>query len=312
MNLAMLFPGQGAQKVGMARDVCEASPAAMEVFERAEQAVEMPLRKLCFEGPEEQLARTDVCQPAIFAASAAMLAAISERLGDDAPRPAVTAGLSLGEYTALYAAGGVDLVTGVRLVARRGAEMQRAAEQTDSGMVSILGVDEDSAWKLAEAAADGQVLVCANFNCPGQVVLSGDSSACRRAAELAEQFGATGAVPLKVAGAFHSEMMRPAAEGLARTLAEAEIRPPRVPVVSNVDAREHTEPEDIRRCLLEQLTSPVRWQQCMERLLGNGTKTLYEVGPGRVLGGLMRRIDRGADFTSINGLNAIEKLARSE
>ncbi|MFP3937940.1 MAG: ACP S-malonyltransferase [Phycisphaerae bacterium] len=312
MKLATLFPGQGAQKVGMGKDVCETSPAAAAVFDQAEQAVEMPLRKLCFEGPEETLARTDICQPAIFTVSAAMLAAMGERLGDDAPRPDVTAGLSLGEYTALYAAGGVDLATGVRLVARRGAEMQRAAEQTDSGMVSVLGIDEETAWKLAEAAADGQVLVCANFNCPGQVVLSGESAACKRAAELAEQFGASGAVELKVAGAFHSELMRPAADALSETLAEAEIRKPRVPVVSNVDARPHEDPDDIRRCLLEQLTSPVRWRQCMEYMLTDDVEKFYEVGPGRVLAGLMKRIKRRADFTSINRADTIEKLARTE
>ncbi|MGC9454672.1 MAG: ACP S-malonyltransferase [Phycisphaerae bacterium] len=311
MKPAILFPGQGAQKVGMGKDVCEASPAAAAVFEQAEQAVEMPLRKLCFEGPEETLARTDVCQPAIFTVSAAMLAAMAERLGDDAPQPALTAGLSLGEYTALYAAGGVDLATGVRLVARRGAEMQRAAEQSDSGMVSVLGIDEDAAWKLAEAAAEAEVLVCANFNCPGQVVLSGQKGACKRAADLAEQFGASGAVELKVAGAFHSELIRPAADALAETLAEADIRKPRVPVVSNVDARPHEDPDDIRRCLLEQLTSPVRWQQCMEYMLANGVEKFYEVGPGRVLAGLMKRIKRRADFTSINSNDTIEKLART-
>jgi [acyl-carrier-protein] S-malonyltransferase len=309
MNLAMLFPGQGAQKVGMGRDACDASPAAREVFERAEQAAEMPLRTLCFEGPEETLNRTDVCQPAIFTVSAAMLAAMSEKLGDAAPSPDVVAGLSLGEYTALYAAGGVDLETGVRLVTRRGAEMQRAAERSESGMVSVLGLDEDAAWKLAAAAAGDDVLVCANFNCPGQVVLSGQIDACRRVVEFAEQFGASGTVPLKVAGAFHSELMRPAAEALAETLAAADIRPPRVPVVSNVDAAPHADPDDIRRCLLEQLTSPVRWQHCMEHLLETGVETFYEVGPGRVLAGLMRRIHRRADFTSVNCLDAIEKLA---
>jgi [acyl-carrier-protein] S-malonyltransferase len=311
MKLAMLFPGQGAQKVGMGRDVCEASPAAREVFERAEHAVEMPLRTLCFEGPEEKLNRTDVCQPAIFTVSAAVLAAMSEKLGDAAPVPDAVAGLSLGEYTALYAAGGVDLETGVRLVARRGAEMQRAAERSESGMVSVLGIDEASAWKLAEAAAGDDVLVCANFNCPGQVVLSGEKAACERAAELAEQYGASGAVPLKVAGAFHSELMRPAADALAETLSAADIRPPRVPVVSNVDAAPHTDPDDIRRCLLEQLANPVRWQHCMEHLLSAGVETFYEVGPGRVLAGLMRRIQRRADFTSVNRLDAIEKLART-
>lgn len=312
MKLAMLFPGQGAQKVGMGRDVCEASTAAAEIFAQAEQAAEMPLRKLCFEGPEDTLARTDVCQPAIFTVSAAILAAISERLGDDAPEPDVTAGLSLGEYTALYAAGGVNLETGVRLVARRGAEMQRAAEQTDSGMVSVLGIDEDAAWKLAEAAADGQVLVCANFNCPGQVVLSGETAACKRAVELAEQFGASGAVELKVAGAFHSELMAPAADALAETLAAADIRKPRVPVISNVDAKPHSDPDDIRRCLLRQLTSPVRWQHCMEYALADGVEKFREVGPGRVLAGLMKRINRRADFTSINSADTIEKLAQNE
>jgi len=222
--------------------------------------------------------------------------------------PACTAGLSLGEYTALYVAETLDFTEMVKLVAKRGELMQNAATAVPSGMVSVMGIDEAKAVELCEAAADGQVLSPANFNCPGQIVLSGESDAVRRAAELAPQYGASGAIELKVAGAFHSQLMAPAAEAFARTLAEVTFRQPGIPVLSNVDAAPHGDSESIKRRLLEQLVSPVRWQQCMEKLLENGVETFYEIGPGRVLAGLMRRIQRRADFTSVNSAGALEKL----
>ncbi|MCK4602043.1 MAG: ACP S-malonyltransferase, partial [Phycisphaerae bacterium] len=232
MKTAFLFPGQGAQKVGMGRDLYEAFPAAKDYFDRAEAATDLPLKKLCFEGPEEALARTDISQPAIFAVSATMLQCAKIELGERVPAPAFAAGLSLGEYTALYAAGAMDFETGVKLVARRGELMQAAATAVPSGMVSIIGLDEEKARQLCEAASKGEVLTCANFNCPGQIVLSGAAGACRRAAETAKDLGATGAVPLKVAGAFHSEIMRPAAEKFAAALEEVSFTDPQMPVVA--------------------------------------------------------------------------------
>jgi len=309
MKTAFLFPGQGAQSAGMGRDLYEAHPAARRVFDRVEEISGLPIRRLCFEGPEEELSRTDVSQPAIFAVSAAALAAMRERLGDRVPRPDVCAGLSLGEYTALYAAEAMDLDQAAELVTRRGAVMQEAAEAVPSGMVSILGLDEAKALELCRAAAEGEVLACANFNCPGQIVLSGQSGACRRAAELAPRFGASAAVPLKVAGAFHTELMRPAADRLGEALGGMAFAAPATAVVANVDAAPYAGAGDVPAKLLAQLTSPIRWQQSMEKLLADGVETFYEIGPGRVLRGLMRRIDRRAEVTSVNGCEAIEALA---
>lgn len=312
MSVAFLFPGQGAQKVTMGSDLHEAWPSARRVFEIAEEASGLPLRRLCFEGPEHELARTDVCQTAIFTVSAATLAAMGERLGPaglDALRPASMAGLSLGEYTALYAADALDLQAAVKLVTRRGALMQEAATAVPSGMVSVLGLDADQAEKLARAAAQGQVLACANFNCPGQVVLSGEMEACRRAEAMAGEFGASGAVPLKVAGAFHSALMQPAADRLAEVLAEVSFRPPQTPVVANVDARPHGEVGTIASKLLAQLTHPVLWHRSMRRLIDEGVETFYEIGPGRVLAGLLRRIERRAKVVCVNSRAAVEALA---
>lgn len=301
MSTAWLFPGQGAQHVGMGKDLDQAFPAAREVFDRAEAASELPLKRLCFEGPEDELNRTDVCQPAIFAVSAAVLAA----LGEAPAAPAYAAGLSLGEYSALYAAGAMDLETAVRLLVRRGRYMQEAATATPSGMVALLGADEDVANRVCDAARGDGVLVPANFNAPGQIVLSGTGEACRRALAAAQDCGASGAMELKVAGAFHSPLMQPAADRLREALDAAEIRPPRVPVLSNVTGRPHGEPPEIRRLLLEQLTRPVRWQQGCEHLRAQGADAFLEIGPGRVLAGLMRKLDRRANIVSLNGTDAL-------
>jgi len=293
----------------MGKDLHEAFPAARDLFDRAESATGLPLRDLCFEGPEDELARTDISQPAIFTVSAATLACMGDSLGPQAQAgPSAVAGLSLGEYVAFYAAGAMDFETGVRLVARRGKVMQEAAAAVPSGMVSVLGLDEQKALDLCLAAAQGQVLSCANFNCPGQIVLSGQIDACRRAAEMAGDFGASAAIPLKVAGAFHCELMKPAAEKLASALDEVAFTRPSVSVICNTDAAPCADADEIKPKLLAQLTSPIRWQQSMEYLLAEDFERFYEIGPGRVLAGLMKRIRRRADFTSVNCRAAVEKL----
>lgn len=295
----------------MGKDLYEAFPAARTVFDTAEQVSGLALKQLCFEGPEDQLARTDVCQPAIFTVSAALLAVLGEVVpAEKAIKPEFMAGLSLGEYTALYAADCLDLKATLGLVARRGAAMQAAATAVPSGMVSIVGLDEAKANELCQAAAGGQVLTCANFNCPGQIVISGSIEACQRAEAKAKEFGASGAIPLKVAGAFHSQIMAPAAEELGKALAGVNFRPGKSQVVSNVDAQPHGDASPAGK-LMDQLVKPVRWQQSMEYLLKAGVERFYEIGPGRVLAGLMRRIDRKAEVVSINGREAIEKLAGS-
>jgi len=314
LKTAFVYPGQGSQKVGMGQDLYEAFPAARRVFDIAEQASGLPLKKLCFAGPEDQLARTDICQPAIFAVSAATLAVMEELLSGEqlqAIRPAYMAGLSLGEYTALYAAGAMDLATAARLVSLRGKFMQAEAEATPSAMICVLGMNEQQALRLCQAAANGQVLTCANFNCPGQIVLSGRQQACQRAQELAEQFGASGVVPLKVAGAFHSELMQPAAKKLGEELNRIKWADLSTQVVANVDFSPYEGPAFIKGKLLAQLVSPVRWQQSMEWLIAQGIETFYEIGPGRVLAGLMRRTNQKMKFSCIGDRKSIEKLANS-
>ena len=293
----------------MMAELAEVSAAARSVFEMADAQLGYSLSGLCFEGPAERLNATDVSQVAILVCSAAALAAMEESLGDRLPQVAMMAGLSLGEYTALYAADAVDFQPALELVAKRGAYMQEAAEAHPTGMVSIIGLDEPAVQELCAAAAGESILAPANFNCPGQIVLSGDIAACARAAEMARDYGASGAVPLKVAGAFHTEFMAPAAEKLATALGEVDFRPPRWPVISNVDATAHGEPESIRSRLVQQVTSPVRWQESMEHMLGGGVEEFYEIGPGRVLAGLMRRIRRRAVVRSINSADALAKLA---
>ena len=306
MKTAFLFPGQGAQQVGMGRDLYEAFPAVRELFDLAESITALPLKRLCFEGPQQELDRTDVSQPAIFTMSAAVLKCLEPRR--PALAPAVLAGLSLGEYTALYAAGAMDLATSLRLVTRRGQAMQAAATAVLSGMVAVSGLDEAKAEELARAAAGDGVLVCANFNAPGQIVLSGALEACQKATAMAKDFGASGAVPLKVAGAFHSPLMQPAADALASALDQAKFCDPQIPVVANVDAACYGEASDIRAKLLAQLVRPVRWQQSMEALLAQGVTQFYEIGPGRVLAGLMKRIHRKAEVACIGSVEALEKL----
>ncbi len=293
----------------MMSDIAEVSSAARGVFTDADEQLGYAISEICFHGPAERLDATNIAQPAMFVCSVAAAAAMQEALGGNAPVATMTAGLSLGEYTALHAAGALDFESALDLVSKRGQFMQAAAEACPSGMVGIIGLDEQKVVELCAASAEGAVLAPANFNCPGQIVISGDIEACKRATELAKEFGATGAVPLKVAGAFHSEFMAPAAEKLAAAIADVEIRRPDVPVISNVDAEPHGTAESIKDKLIRQVTSPVRWEQSVRRMLDDGIEQFYEIGPGKVLAGLMRRIDRRVKVVSINSADALAKLA---
>jgi len=250
------------------------------------------MAELCFEGPAEELDSTIYSQPALFVTSLAMLEWLRKESPDVVLSCEAAAGLSLGEYTALVFAGAMEFDTGLKLVQQRGAAMQEAADATPSGMVSILGLDRAQVEELCRKAGDGEVLEVANLLCPGNIVISGTNAACERAAELAPAAGAIKAVPLAVAGAFHTEIMSPAVEKLAEALAEAPMAAPTIPVISNVDAMPHHDPEEIRQLLIKQLVSPVRWEDSVRYLLGQGFDQFYEVGPGRVLRGLLKRIDR--------------------
>ncbi|MBI4717725.1 MAG: ACP S-malonyltransferase [Planctomycetes bacterium] len=300
---AIIFPGQGAQAVGMGRDVAAASVAARRVYDRANEVLGFDLAAVCFEGPAERLEQTDVQQPAIFATSVALWAAFQE---SGAPREPFTyfAGLSLGEYTALHVAGALGFDDALRLVQRRGQLMQQAADATPSGMVSLVGADESTATALCDGACEGEVLVPANFNCPGQIVISGSKGACERAVSLASQFNCR-AVPLAVAGAFHSPLMEPAAKEFWPALQAARCTAPSARVIANVDAEYHSDAEQIRESLRRQLTQPVLWQRCVQRLIADGADQFVEIGPGRVLTGLMRKIDRRVNIVNVSTAEAI-------
>jgi len=309
MKTAFLFPGQGAQVVGMAADVAEAFSAAAGLFEKANKIVGYDLKKICFEGPAEQLNSTTVSQPAIFVTSAAILDCLRSNPPTADIKPDVTAGLSLGEYTALYAAGAISLEDALVLVQKRGKAMQAAADASEGGMVSILGLDEEKVNQLCSEAAGVDLLVPVNFNCPGQIVISGDTDACRRAAELAQKYGAIKAVPLKVAGAFHTKMMAPAADALQEAMQRCEITAPSaVKVIANVDAAYYDTADQIRRGLVNQLVAPILWQKCMARLLDEGVESFYEIGPGRVLTGLMKRINRKTKVINVSDAESINNL----
>jgi [acyl-carrier-protein] S-malonyltransferase len=295
----VIFPGQGSQKVGMGRDVAEECTAAADVFRRADDILGFGLSKICFEGPAEELTPTDVQQPAIFATSVAIWEAMRERGVPVDSLLEATAGLSLGEYTALYAAGSISFEDGLRLVRRRGELMQEAATAVSSGMVSLIGGDESNAVSLCEAAAGGEVLVPANFNCPGQIVISGAKSACDRAVDLAREHGVR-AIALDVAGAFHSPLMQAAADQLGAVLADVEIKTPKCAVIANVDATPHTDPDSIREKLQRQVTHAVRWMDSIQMLREQGFAHFVEVGPGRVLTGMMRKIDRSAKAVNVS------------
>jgi [acyl-carrier-protein] S-malonyltransferase len=291
-RIAFLFPGQGAQFVGMGRRLAETVPAVRRLYDRANEVLGYDLAKLCFEGPAEQLDSTVGSQPAIFVTSLAAIEALREESPDVVLSCEAAAGLSLGEYTAMVFSGVMDFEDGLTLVQKRGAAMQEAADATPSGMVSILGLERVQVEALCDKARGNDILEIANLLCPANIVISGSNAACERAAEMAEPMGAMKALPLAVAGAFHTQIMKPAEGRLAAALAAVPMRSPKITVLSNVDARPHADPEEIRRLLMKQVLQPVRWEDCMRHLLQQGFDQLYEVGPGRVLRGLLRRIDR--------------------
>jgi [acyl-carrier-protein] S-malonyltransferase len=291
----------------MGRDLAAASAAAREVFEQADQILGLPISRLCFEGPEEELNRTDIAQPAIYVTSVASYAAGLEA-GVIPECADVYAGLSLGEYTALHLAGSFDFETGLRLVRERGIAMQQAATERPSGMVALMGAEEADVLKLCAEAARGAVLAPANFNAPGQIVVSGEKAACERIVPLAEAAGFK-AMPLVVAGAFHSELMRRGAERMAAVLAEVRIRQPRSLVYSNVTARPHEDPASIRAALVDQIVKPVRWEETMRSIADPLHVEFVELAPGRVLTGLVKKVNRRMPVRSLATVEGLKETS---
>lgn len=299
-NTAFLFPGQGAQTVGMGVALAASQPAAKALFDEAHAILGYDLLDLCANGPAEKLNATDISQPAIFVTSLAALEALKQSEPDTLKDVTATAGLSLGEYTALVYAGAMTFADGLAVVRERGRAMQAAAEATPSAMVSALLLELPVVEAIvAEAQASGRVWI-ANYLCPGNTVLSGEVAAIDVAEKLIEAKGGK-PVRLAVAGAFHTDLMKPADERLANVLATVKLQTPTIPVWSNVDATAHTDPEAIKALLVRQVLQPVRWEATMRNLLAQGVERFYEIGPGKVLAGLLKRINRKSECRNCMG-----------
>ncbi|HXT96219.1 MAG TPA: ACP S-malonyltransferase [Polyangia bacterium] len=305
-TLAFLFPGQGSQKVGMGRALHEAEPAARAVFAEADAALGTSLSRLCFEGPEEQLTLTANAQPAILTVSIAALRVLEARTS---LRPGVVAGHSLGEYSALVAAGALRFADAVRLVHLRGKFMQEAVPPGVGAMAAILGLDAAAVAAVCQESAGGEVVSPANLNGGGQVVIAGHKSAVERACVAAKARGAKRAVPLAVSAPFHCALMQPAEDKLAAELARVEIAAPRIPVVTNVEAAPNQDPARARALLARQVTAAVRWEESVQRLGAMGVRRAIELGAGNVLGGLVRRIAPEMVVDSAGDPEAIVALA---
>mgnify|MGYP006292296111 CR=1 FL=1 len=301
-SLRFMFAGQGAQVVGMGRDLAETSDAAARLFEQADTILGRSISTLCFEGPAEQLTESRNCQPAIYTVSLACLAALRERT---AVTPTVCGGLSLGEFAALTAAGALRFEDGLKLVARRGEAMQEACRARDGAMAAVINADFDTVAHTAETHG----IDLANLNCPGQIVISGRRSDVEAAVDNLRENGVRTIVMLDVDGAFHSRLMAPAADRFAEALAETDLSEPQCPVVQNVVGADVQDPDRIRKNLAAQVTGTVRWEDCVRTMIEKGVDTLVECGPGAVLGKFMRRIDRRMPTLNVENTETLEAAA---
>ena len=316
-NVAWLFPGQGSQCVGMGRDLAEAFAEVADLYRQADALLGVPLSRLCFEGPEEELTRTINAQPALLTTSLAVLLALGGRLDEQGylhlpehlSRPSLVAGHSLGEYTALVAAGVLSFPEALRLVRERGRLMGEARSGT---MAAVIGLEEEALEEICRKCGDEAPLVIANYNCPGQYVLSGATEAVTRAMEEAQKRGARRVIPLRVSAAFHSPLMQEAASGLARAIATAAFSPAGIPVVANTCARPLSQPEALREELVSQVCSPVRWSASLEYMWAQGIRRFLEIGPGTVLAGLVRRTLPEAEVRSVGMLEQVRALLADE
>ena len=300
-KIAYVFPGQGSQMIGMGGDLYQSSATAKAVFDEADSALGYPISQLCFRGPEEELQQTIYAQPAIMTVSVACLRAAIEAMGDDAIHPAFVAGHSLGEYSALVAAEVLDFAEAVRLVRERGRLMHEAGLIRPGGMAALIGLDETC---VAEICLEPGVEI-ANFNSPGQIVISGPKEALAQAMDLARARGACHAIPLNVSGAFHSALMEPVVDGMAKAVSQFNFRDPSIPVVINGTGQPVTSAEAIRAELIWQLRNSVQWQRSVEYMIEAGVSTFVEIGPGHVLSGLIRRIDKGVRVLNIENTGSL-------
>lgn len=292
MSTAYLFPGQGSQFVGMGKDHYDSNPEFAKYADQANNILGIDLKKIMFEGPEETLKQTEYTQPAIFLHSVALFKTLDAK-------PDMVAGHSLGEFSALVACGAVSFEDALQIVRRRGQLMQEAGTQNPGTMAAIIGMDDEVVEQVCEEAstATGKEVIAANYNCPGQLVISGYVEAVEKAVEIAKEKGARMAMLLPVSGAFHSSLMQPALDGLREQLENLDISKPNCPIYSNYTAEPTTDPEEIRSNLLDQLLNPVRWTQTLRNMLGSGADSFVEVGPGKVLQGLVKRTERSAEIS---------------
>jgi len=305
MSIAFLFPGQASQFVGMGKDLYDASPHAAKVFDLADNVLDIRIKSFCFCGPEESLRQTAVTQPAVFTHSVAAL----EMLREKGITPDIVAGHSVGELAALVAASVITTEDGLRLVSVRAQAMSAAGKTRSGTMAAIIGLDDETVETLCGEASSAGLVRPANFNCPGQTVISGEDRGITKAMELAKEMGAKRALPLPVSGAFHSDLMKPAVEALTSALEGIAFSSPSVPVVPNVTATPTTDPDELKRLLIEQVVSPVRWTESVQRLSQAGVDKAYEVGPGSTLKGLIRRIDRDITVETVGTLEDMERLS---
>ena len=303
-NIALVFPGQGSQFVGMGRALYDASAAARRVFDQADDVLGFPLSRLCFHGPADELEDTINAQPAILTVSIAALAALHERLAEAGQHihPTVVAGHSLGEFTALVAAGVMDFPSGLKLVRERGRLMKEAGEETPGGMAAVIGLDTETLAEVCHDAANGGIVIVANDNCPGQTVISGEVGALLRAMEMAKTRGAKRVARLGISIASHSPLMARAAAGLREIMNRLPLGTPRFPVVANVTATAMLTVEDVRQELAHHVERPVNWTRSVREMVNRGATTFVEIGPGQVLSGLIRRINRDVTTLSLSEL----------
>jgi [acyl-carrier-protein] S-malonyltransferase len=302
---AYVFPGQGSQSTGMGLDVCNSYPSARKVFDEADASLGFSLSRLCFEGPEEELTKTHNVQPAILVVSIACLKALQEARQGDLPSPAFVAGHSLGEYSALVAAGALGLADAVVLVRERGRLMYEAGLRNPGSMLAIIGLDEETVKDVCLQSGTE----ISNINCPGQIVISGATQALAEANKVAKTRGARALIPLKVSGAFHSALMEPVIAEFSKIISKVRFRPPTIPLISNVMARPLTDADLIEKELVKQLRNCIQWQGSVEYMMHSGVAAFYEIGPGRVLSGLIRRINSELQVFNIAGIEDIAQLA---